>query len=163
MGMESRPELFPPRNRIISGLSLAVVVIEASDKSGTLITARHAGEQGRDVLAVPGPVDAAASVGCLQLIRDGATLVRDADDVLEAIDGVPLRAGGGNRETASTPPPELEGTPKLVWEFLANGAKHVDTIVQELGLSAPEVARTTMALEMKKLIRRLPGNCYERR
>ncbi len=163
MRVEPRPELFPPRNRIISGLSQAVVVVEASDKSGTLITARHAGEQGRDVLAVPGPVDALASAGCLQLIRNGATLVRNADDVLEAIGGVPLRASMAERDAVSRPPPpDLDGIPKRVWDLLADGPKHADTIAQELGLTAPEVARATMTLEMKRLIRRLPGNCYER-
>ncbi|MFO0809464.1 MAG: DNA-processing protein DprA [Gemmataceae bacterium] len=162
MAMEPRPEMFPPRNRIISGMTLAVVIVEASERSGTLITARHAGEQGRDVLAVPGPVDNPASAGCLQLIREGATLIRNVDDVLEAIDGMAVTSAPVLSPAAS-PPPELDGTAKRVWDFLADGAKHADTLAQELQLSVPEISRTMMHLEMRKLVRRLPGNCYERR
>ena len=72
MAAEPLPQMFPSRNRIISGLARAVIVVEANDRSGSLITARHAAEQGRDVFAIPGPVDSPASAGCLKLIRDGA-------------------------------------------------------------------------------------------
>ena len=91
MGMEPQARHFPLRNRIVSGLSRAVVVVEAAARSGSLITARNALDQGREVLAVPGhPFDARAA-GCNMLIRDGATLVRGAADVLEAL-GAPARA-----------------------------------------------------------------------
>jgi DNA processing protein len=174
MATEPLAALFPPRNRIISGLSRGVVVVEASERSGTLITARHAAEQGREVFAVPGPVDSTASAGCLHLIREGATLVRHVDDILEALEatttvvtpGMPT-AGVENTEVPSaapvTPPPDLDPAARRVWDFLAESPRHADVIAQQLGLAVPELTRTLMMLEMKKLIRRLPGNQYERR
>jgi DNA processing protein len=169
MDAEPLPGMFPPRNRIISGLSQAVVVVEASERSGTLITARHAAEQGREVFAVPGPVDSASSSGCHQLIRQGVTLARSADDVLESL-ASGLSPGAPTAPTATrtgpaavVPPPELDGPGQRVWDFLAEGSRHVDSMAQQLGLGVPELTRTLMALEMKKAIRRLPGNQYERR
>jgi len=168
MAAEPLPQMFPSRNRIISGLARAVIVVEASDRSGSLITARHAAEQGRDVFAIPGPVDSPASAGCLRLIRDGATLARHADDILEALDqaemtAVPLDDTAEHKAAAEVPPPpELEETPRRIWEFLAGGAQPGDRLAQELGLPVPELSRSLMQLEMKRLIRRLPGSRYER-
>jgi DNA processing protein len=168
MAAEPLPQMFPSRNRIISGLARAVIVVEASDRSGSLITARHAAEQGRDVFAIPGPVDSPASAGCLKLIRDGATLARHADDVLEALDqaemmAVPLDDTAEHKAAAEPPPPpDLEDTPRRIWEFLAGGAQPADRLAQELGLPVPELSRSLMQLEMKRLIRRLPGSRYER-
>jgi DNA processing protein len=168
MDAEPLPGMFPPRNRIISGLARAVVVVEASERSGTLITARHAAEQGRDVFTVPGPVDSPASAGCLHLLRHGAALARTADDVLEALVGsasAPAGTPGPSRSSTPVAPPappvELDGVGRRVWEFLADGARHVDVMVQQLGLAVPELTRTLMQLEMKRAIRRLPGNQYE--
>lgn len=167
MNAEPLPAMFPPRNRIISGLSQAVVVVEASERSGTLITARHAAEQGREVFAVPGPVDSVASAGCHQLIRQGVTLARSVDDVVESLasglsPGAPP-APTATRAAPAPPPPDLDGPAKLVWDFLAEGPRHVDAMAQNLGLGVPELTRTLMVLEMKKVVRRLPGNQYERR
>lgn len=168
---EPLPAMFPPRNRIISGLAQAVIVVEASERSGTLITARHAAEQGREVFAVPGPVDHPSSSGCLQLIRQGATLIRSADDVLDALKsglspGAPP-APSSRREKrpvkAASPDPEMDGPSKQIWDYLAEGAKHVDSMAQDLKLAVSELTRTLMILEMKKAVRRLPGNQYERR
>src|SRR5262249_34123688 len=88
MRMEPMAVMFPARNRIISGLARAVVLVEAAEKSGALITARHAVEQGREVFCVPGPVDSLASGGTLKLLRDGAKLIRHADDLLEDLRGI---------------------------------------------------------------------------
>jgi DNA processing protein len=182
MTVEPQPGMFPARNRIISGLSRGVIVVEANAKSGALITATHAGEQGREVFAVPGPVDGGASAGCLELIRKGARLVRSADDVIEDLKGIaaadfshlsnaerPRRNGFETRPAAEAPrPPEpaplpaLEAAQQRVYDAL--GAKrHADELVRELGVSAGELSRTLMQLELKKVVRRLPGNFYERR
>src|SRR5438094_3438501 len=114
MEAEPLPGMFPPRNRIISGLARAVVVVEASERSGARITARHAAEQGREVFAVPGPVDSPASAGTLQLLRDGAKLVRNADDVLEDLQGIPAPVA----PAAPTAPPGLDGVPRQIWDYL---------------------------------------------
>src|SRR5262249_60267718 len=92
MKMEPMAGMFPACNRLISGLSRAVVVIEAADKSGALITARHAADQGRPVFAVPGPMDSPASAGTHRLLRQGAILIRSAEDILEELDGVRVPA-----------------------------------------------------------------------
>lgn len=169
MAAEPLPQMFPSRNRIISGLSRAVIVVEASDRSGSLITARHAGEQGRDVFVVPGPVDSPASAGCLKLIRDGATLIRGVDDVLESLE----QAGQAGElfdmadtqpiAVAEEPPSDLDETGRRIWGLLGGGDQPADRIAQELDIGVPELTRSLMQMEMKRQIRRLPGNRYERR
>jgi DNA processing protein len=158
MAGEPLPGLFPARNRIISGLSRCVVIVEAGDKSGALITAEHAAEQGRLVFAVPGPVDSPASAGCNALIRQGAVLVRGAEDIVEELEGIPSPA-----PPAATPPPELEGGQRRLWDFLADGPRHLDEMAQRLTMPVPQLTGTLLTMEMKKLVRRLPGNRYERR
>ncbi|MBL8799021.1 MAG: DNA-protecting protein DprA [Planctomycetia bacterium] len=158
MMQQPLPEMFPARNRIISGLSRGVVIIEAAQQSGALITARHALEQGRDVFAVPGPVDSAASAGCLDLIRQGAKLVRGIDDLLEDLGGSVVTTA----PTAATPPPGLDDTQRRVWEHLAGGVKHLDELAQQLELNVQQLSGALFALEMKKAVRRVPGGRYER-
>ncbi len=152
-------ELFPGRNRIISGLCRGVVIVEAAEKSGTLITAHHAAEQGRTVFAVPGPVDAESSAGCNELLRQGAILVRGAEDVLEELDGV--RSPSPPAEAPA--PPDLDDGQRRLWEFLAEGPRHADEMAQRLTLSVQQLTGMLLTLEMKKVVRRLPGNRYERR
>jgi DNA processing protein len=160
MSMEPMAGMFPARNRIISGLSRGVVVIEAAEKSGALITASHAAEQGRPVFAVPGPVDSPVSGGTHQLLRKGAVLIRGVEDILEELDGVRATPAPAR---ATPPPPDLDAVQKGIWELLQDRARHVDEIVQQLRLPVSEVASALLMLEMKKAVRRLPGNQYERK
>jgi DNA processing protein len=171
MGMGPQAGLFPARNRIISGLSRVIVVIEAPEASGALITATHAGEQGRGVLAVPGPVDAESSAGCNALIRDGAILCRGVDDVLEELHGVSVMAQSGESTAAAAapavptpmgPPAGLDEAQLRIWDLLTSGARTMDELAQQLGMGVPALAAALMMMEMKKAIRRLPGNRYER-
>ena len=110
-------------------------------------------------------MDSAASAGCHKLIREGATLARSVDDILDSLSsglspGVPVVA---KPQAAPTPAPELDGPGKQVWDFLSEGPRHVDSMAQAFLLPVTELMRTLMGLEMKRVIRRLPGNQYERR
>jgi DNA processing protein len=158
MDQEPLPAMFPARNRIISGLCRGVVVIEAAERSGALLTASHAGEQGRPVMAVPGPVDHATSGGTNALIRKGAALVRGSEDVLEELEGLP----GMQPAIPTEPPPALDETQQRIWESLSEGPRHLDELVQTLKIEAGPLSGKLLLLEMKKAVRRLPGNRYER-
>ena len=171
MRMEPMPGMFPARNRIISGLSRGVVLVEAAEKSGALITARHGAEQGREVFAIPGPVDSSASAGTLQLIRQGAKLARHARDVLDDLDGIaPLvepaslfdEPAATTSASASAPPPKLDNPlHQTIWDCL-NEPRTVDELCRHAQKSSAEMSGVLMALELKRIIRRLPGNVYER-
>jgi DNA processing protein len=149
---------FPQRNRLISGLSLAVIVIEAADRSGALITARHAMEQGRDVMALPGNVDSRCSRGCHRLIRDGARLIETADDVLEElgplVEAMPRADGRAVHHPAELTLNEVE---QSVLAAIRGEATFVDDIVSQSGLPVAQVLATLSVLEMRHLIRRLSG------
>jgi DNA processing protein len=160
MRMEPMAGMFPARNRIISGLCQGVVIVEAAERSGALITASHAGDQGRTVFAVPGPVDSAASSGALELLRKGAIIVRGVEDILEELEGVKPAAVPAR---AASAPAGLDETQQRLWEFLAERPRHLDEMVQQLGLSVPQITGALLTLEMKQAVRRLPGNRYERR
>lgn len=166
MAQEPLAGLFPARNRIISGLSRIVIIVEAAEKSGALITATHAADQGRTVMAVPGQADSAASGGCHDLIRKGAVLCRGVDDVLEELHGVSAMALAAKEAAAppapAGPPAGLDATQMRVWDFLAGGVRTMDEMAQQLGLSVPVLSTALTMLEMKKTARRLPGNRYQR-
>ncbi len=171
MAMAPMPDLFPRRNRIISGLSRATIIVEAALKSGALITARLAGEQGREVLAVPGPIDSEASEGPHQLIRQGATLVRSVDDVLEALDALPqLDASqiSGSPATVSVnkvkePPPTLSPLQLQLWQALGSESAMVDDLVASTRLGISEINSALLMMELSGQIRRLPGNRFARK
>ncbi len=178
MTVAPQPGMFPARNRIISGLSRGIVVVEANIKSGALITVDHALDQGKEVFAVPGPTDSPASAGCLELIRKGARLVRTADDILDDLKGIATAEWGAASKRKGTgevqpslfaepppppaPPPDLEPAQQVLWDLLAS-KRHADELARESGLGASELAKVLMQLELKRLVRRLPGNSYERR
>jgi DNA processing protein len=150
---------FPQRNRLISGLTLGTIVVEASSRSGALITARHAGEQGREVFAVPGRIDSRMSHGCHRLLRDGAVLVESADDVLDAlgplVEAVPRDQGPPVHRPAELLLGEVE---QRVLAAVGEEVTAVDQVVVASGLPTPQVLATLSTLEMRRLVRRLGGN-----
>ena len=159
--------LFPQRNRIISGLCLGVVVVEATPRSGSLSTASHATEQNREVFAVPGPVDSLPSRGCHHLIRDGARLVETVDDILEEL-GPAVRHVGQPTEPASagaTPPGgelSLSDPERQLLAKLEDRPVAVDQLILASGLSASQAMATLSLLEMRRLVKRLPGPQFVR-
>jgi DNA processing protein len=169
--MAPLPGMFHSRNRIISGLCRAVVIVEANQKSGALITAGHALEQGREIFAVPGNVDSLASAGTLQLLRQGARLVRSASDILEDLEGIaplttPAVSGSATRSAPARaaptgPPPGLEDRHRPLWDFLTE-PRHVEELADHCQTPMAEMIGLLMNLELKKVVRRLPGNMYER-
>lgn len=173
LGLEPRGRDFPRRNRIIAGMALGIVIVEAARRSGSLITARLAGEMGREVLAVPGsPLDPRAE-GTNRLIRDGATLTRDADDVLEAL--APLLADP-ERAYGATPPdlpltePDGAAADGMEWENIATTARErvvdalgpspvgIDDVIRHTGLSAGQVQVILLELELAGRLSRHPGH-----
>ncbi|WP_043752864.1 DNA-processing protein DprA [Imhoffiella purpurea] len=155
---------FPRRNRLISGLSLGVLVTEAALKSGSLITARSALEQGREVFAVPGPIGSPLSRGCHALIRDGARLVETAADILSELapqlrgaldsDASPDASGEGLE------PAGLEGDERLLWEALGFDQLAPDELIARTGLPAEQVLSMLLLMELNGHVSSLPGGRY---
>lgn len=166
LGQAPQARLFPKRNRIVSGLSAAVVVVEANMRSGSLITARLAGEQGRAIMAVPGhPMDPRAA-GSNHLIREGATLIRDASDAMEEILNFggnslrePLYEGFQHHDFAHDKSGDIpENAPQIVLENLSFTPVTVDEIVRNCHLSVGSVQSLLLEMELAGRIIRLPGN-----
>lgn len=151
---------FPRRNRLISGLSLGVIVVEASVESGALITAHHALEQGREVFAVPGRVHARYSEGCNRLIKAGAKLVESWEDVLSEL--VPHLKRRRVTRPAGPAPAGLTAAEQRVFDLLGEGPLHIDALIGRAGLPGGRVASALVGLEMKGAVRQLSGKVFER-
>jgi DNA processing protein len=153
----TRPEAnnFPPRNRIISGLSRGVVIVEASQRSGALITAEFAAEQGREVFAVPGSILHPGSAGCNGLIRQGATPFLSVNDVLDQLNFATLSTQTSVRQSTPTDPLEAQ-----VMALLAQEACHIDELVRRMALPSSQVSSLLTLLELKGLVRQTGGMNY---
>jgi len=161
----SKPKagVFPQRNRLISGMSLGVVVVEAADRSGSLITASHAGEQGRDLFAIPGPVNSRMSRGCNRLIRDGAILVQDAQDILDHL-GPLVDHAEISPDRVIHHPAELQLNPQeqQVLQAIEDIPTDLDQVIVRSGLAPSRTLSTISALEMRGIIRRTGARSVQR-
>jgi DNA processing protein len=150
---------FPARNRIISGMARAILVVEAGPKSGSLITARLALEHGRDVFAVPGSIYSFKARGAHQLIRSGAALVESGQDVIDAL-GMTAAAGHAQPDAPATE--ALAPEARRIYGLLEAGPAHIDRLICETGLSSSAVSAELLELELGGFVRQLPGKHFER-
>ncbi|MGN6716521.1 MAG: DNA-processing protein DprA [Candidatus Binatia bacterium] len=152
---------FPARNRLISGLSLGVVVVEATEKSGSLITASLAAEQGREVFAVPGEAGASRSRGSHRLIRQGAKLVESVDDIIEEIAPQLSRRNGDDGPASARSLPENSGpATRQIFALLKETSLQVDQVIEQSGLPASQVLQVLLDLELQGFVCQTPGKIY---
>ena len=161
LGTQPEAPHFPSRNRIISGLSLGTMIIEASFRSGSLITARLALEQGREVFAVPGNVDSPWSKGTNRLIKEGAKLVMDPEDIVEEV--LPQYEMPLKSKNAHLPEPEdLPVEAKAILALLEASPVPIDNLIQKTGFPSGQVSSLLLDLELKGLAKQLPGKMFKR-
>ena len=169
---EPMSENFPPRNRIIAGLSLGTIVVEAGLRSGALITARAALDNNREVMAVPGKIDSPVSKGSHQLIKQGAKLIESVEDVMEALGYIGKQLESHAAEAAAKASEKVE-TPlfdasqlnlsdseRTIYDYLSKEPSHIDQIIAETDLAPGSINAGLISLRLKGLIKQLPGNLF---
>lgn len=165
IGTSPKPGYFPRRNRIISGLSLGVLVVEAAIKSGSLVTARHASEQGREVFAIPGSIHNPLAKGCHYLIRQGAKLVETAEDILEELGNISLVAIDNTEsleEEVDVKVSSLESEYLILLEKIGFEPTSVDVLVSECKFTAEEISSMLLVLELQGHVSSVPGGLFYR-
>ncbi|MBN2020403.1 MAG: DNA-processing protein DprA [Sedimentisphaerales bacterium] len=175
LGYEPLAENFPPRNRIIAGLSLGTIVIDAGGNSGALITAKSALEYNREVMAVPGKIDSPTCRGSNRLIKEGARLVDSVEDVMEALGHIGSRLNRHVSSTADSVAAKMEtplfdagklnlnGNEKSVFDCLQSEPVHIEQVISDASLPAGSVSSAIVSLQLKGLVRQLPGNMISRK
>jgi DNA processing protein len=158
LGTPPLPANFPRRNRLLSGLSRGVLVVEATLASGSLITARFAAEQGREVFAIPGSIHSPFSKGSHRLIKEGAKLVETARDVIEELGGAAPTEGA----QMEVPAPEMQADTGRVFKALGHDPAGVDALTARTGLAAGAVSVALVELELSGRITALPGGAFQR-
>jgi DNA processing protein len=155
-------QTFPIRNRLVAGMTLGTVVVEANLTSGALITANFANEYGRQVFAVPGRIDSPRSKGCHDLIKKGAKLCEGAEDILSEFEYLfpPSNRPASAAETGVLPALELSQNEQAVYDVLSNEEISIDEVIRKSALPASAVSVALLSLEMKRLIRQLPGKMF---
>lgn len=167
-GRKADKQTFPMRNRVVSGMCEAIVVVESDVSGGAMITARFAGEQGRQLFAVPGRIDQPTSAGCHQLIRDGATLLTSVEDILSELNYLegfhPAAISEKPEQAAAGRPANLTDEEAKVFECFRGGALLApDALVTQTGFSAAQLSATLMMLELKRLIAKRADGSFEAR
>lgn len=155
---------FPIRNRIVAGMTLGTVVVEANATSGALITANMAVEYGRQVFAVPGRIDSPRSKGCHDLIKRGAKLCESVEDILSEFEYLfpPSARSLFSEGEPELPAMELSNNEKVILQLLSEEELPLDSIIEKAGLSSSQASVLLLGLEMKRLVRQLPGKIFAR-